>query len=81
MVAKMEVGLERLFTLPKRSNHNYKRSIAVGLVVVLAVSFLFAGENVFDANPAVGDQDWAMFRHDVSHSGSSPSRGPNTNDK
>src|SRR5659263_375076 len=53
--------------------------MVTGLVVVLAFSFLFAGLNVSGTNPAVGDRDWAMFHHDLQHSGYSTSIAPNTN--
>lgn len=56
-----------------------RRSMILGMIVILAISFLFAGRSAFGANPAVGDQNWAMFGHDLSHSGSSPSSGPSTN--
>jgi outer membrane protein assembly factor BamB len=68
--------LENLFTPNKVS---YKKVIVIGLLTILAVSFLFSSVTVLGANSAVGDQDWAMFRHDLSHSGASPSTGPNTN--
>jgi outer membrane protein assembly factor BamB len=57
----------------------YRKNMILGMTVILAISFLFEGRSAFGANPAVGDQNWAMFGHDLSHTGSSPSTGPNTN--
>jgi outer membrane protein assembly factor BamB len=68
--------LENLFALHKES---IKKIIVSGLLLILATSFLHSQAVVLGANPVVGDQDWAMFRHDLSHSGTSPSTGPNTN--
>jgi len=57
----------------------YRKNMILSMIVILAISSLFAGRNAFGANPAVGDQNWAMFGHDLSHTGSSPSTGPSTN--
>jgi outer membrane protein assembly factor BamB len=66
-----------LFSLYKPSS--YRRSLVIGLVAVLAISFLFAGGETFGATPAISDSEWAMFRHDLSHSGSTPSTAPDVN--
>jgi outer membrane protein assembly factor BamB len=53
--------------------------IATCIFLALTGSFLFISTGALGKNPAVGDQNWAMFHHDLTHSGSSPSTAPNTN--
>lgn len=68
--------VRELHALPTASIQ--RRSIVMCLFVILAFSLLFLDSNVYGADSNVGDENWAMFRHDLSHSGSSPSTAPNT---
>ena len=56
-----------------------RRGVVIALVIFFCFIFLLQSLGAFGANPAVGDQNWAMFHHDLVHSGSSPSAAPNTN--
>ena len=71
------VGDTRLFSFLKRNNCIL--FFVTILTLVLAVSFLFSGLDVFASNPAVGDSEWVMFRHDLQHTGTGLTSGPITN--
>jgi len=56
-----------------------ERSVICGLVFVLSSSLLVSCKRGVYASGAVGDPEWSMFRHDLAHTGTSPSAAPNTN--
>ena len=64
--------------VPFRANDN-ERSVIRGLVFVLSFSLLVSCNLGVYAAGAVGDPEWSMFRHDLAHTGTSPSAAPNTN--